>query len=347
MTIKVLIVDDSAVVRQTLEQELEKDPEISVVGTAADPYIARDKIVELRPDVVTLDIEMPRMDGLTFLKKLMQHYPLPVIIVSSLSQEGSAVALEALAAGAVEVMAKPGAAYTIGDMALTLRDKIKAAAKVDLTLFRSKLASSLHDGPGTRIASRAMTKTTNKVVVIGASTGGTQALESILTKLPADAPGIVVVQHMPAGFTKAFAERLDKICAVQIKEAEHEDTIASGKVLVAPGNRHLLVNRSGAQYHVEIKDGPLVGHHRPSIDVLFQSTATNLGSNAVGVILTGMGTDGAQGMRKMREAGATNIGQDEASCIVYGMPKAAVEAGGVEHVLPLQEIPAAILRYTS
>jgi two-component system chemotaxis response regulator CheB len=337
MTIRVLIVDDSAVVRQTLEQELGKDPEIEVIGTAPDPYVARDKIVELRPDVVTLDIEMPRMDGLSFLRKLMEHYPLPVIIVSSLSQAGSAVALEAIDAGAVEVLAKPGAAYSVGEMGSELRHKIHAASKV-----RVVASAKPKSAPGKPIG--ALTCTTDKVVILGASTGGTQAIESVLRQYPGNAPGTVIVQHMPAGFTKAFSERLNKLCAVEVKEAEDGDTVVPGRVLVAPGNQHMLIKRSGARYYVEVRDGPLVGRHRPSVDVLFNSAARFVGANAIGVILTGMGADGAKGMLAMKEAGAVNIGQDEASSVVYGMPKAAFEAGGVDIVLPLEKIPSEIMR---
>ena len=334
MTIKVLVVDDSAVVRQTLQQELVKDPEIEVVGTAPDPYVARDKIVQLTPDVITLDIEMPRMDGITFLRKLMKHHPLPVIIVSSLSKQGSEIALEAIEAGAVEVLCKPGAAYAVGDMAVELRHKVKAASKANLGLLQSRSAANQE----IQAKPRALAATTNKVLVVGASTGGTQALERLLTQLPANAPGTVIVQHMPAGFTKAFADRLNASCQVEVKEAENGDTVANGKVLIAPGNRHTLIKRSGAQYFVEVKDGPLVGHHRPSVDVLFKSAAAHVGKNAIGIMLTGMGSDGASGMKMMKDAGSVNLAQDEKSCVVYGMPKAAVEAGAVDHIVPLEGI---------
>lgn len=338
MPIKVLIVDDSAVVRQTLERELSRDPDLEVVGTAADPYIARDKIVALNPDVITLDIEMPRMDGLTFLKKLMRHHPLPVIIVSSLSQKGSEVALEAIQSGAIEVLCKPGAAYTIGDMSVELKEKIKAASKANLKSAALNCANIISNKP------TALTKTTDKVIVIGASTGGTQALETLLKQFPANAPGTVIVQHMPAGFTNAFSERLNQICEVEVKEAKNNDSITPGKVLIAPGNYHMLVKRSGAKYYVEVKEGPLVGHHRPSVDVLFQSAAQCLGKNAIGVMLTGMGHDGAAGMLKMKEAGAINIAQDEKSCVVYGMPRAVAENGATHHILPLSEIANKVLK---
>lgn len=338
MTVKVLVVDDSAVVRQTFERELSKDPEIEIVGTASDPYVARDKIVALKPDVITLDIEMPRMDGLTFLRKLMAFHPIPVVIVSSLSQKGSAVALEAIQSGAIDVMAKPGAAYAVGDMAIELRAKIKAAARANLALIRPRSeARSDSEKP------RALTKTTHKVVILGASTGGTQAIESVLRDLPKNSPGVVIVQHMPAGFTKAFAERLNGLCEVEVKEAVNGDTVVNGRVLIAPGNTHMLIKRSGAQYYVEVKDGPLVNHHRPSVEVLFQSASQYVGANAIGVMLTGMGADGAQAMKKMRESGAVNICQDEKSCVVFGMPRAAIEAGAADHILPLHEIPSRIL----
>ncbi len=334
--IKVLVVDDSAVVRQTFERELGKDPEIQVVGTAPDPYIARDRIVQLKPDVITLDIEMPRMDGITFLRKLMAHHPLPVIIVSSLSKKGSSVALEALQSGAVDVMCKPGESYTAHDMSVDLREKIKAASRANLSLMRLP-------SPEVRQPT-ALTETTNKVVVIGASTGGTQALESVLRAMPGNCPGVVIVQHMPPGFTHAFANRLNGLCVPEVKEAESGDLISNGKVLIAPGNQHLIIRRSGAQYYVEVKDGPLVGHHRPSVDVLFRSAAQTLGANAIGVMLTGMGVDGAEGMLKMKEAGAFNIAQDEKTSVVYGMPKAAFERGAVHAVLPLDAVAGEVLR---
>ncbi|MFN8389436.1 MAG: chemotaxis response regulator protein-glutamate methylesterase [Bdellovibrionota bacterium] len=338
MSIRVLVVDDSAVVRQTFERELQKDSEIQVVGTAPDPYIARDKIVSLKPDVVVLDIEMPRMDGLTFLRKLMKHHPIPVVIVSSLAKSGSETALEAIHAGAIEVMCKPGAAYSVGDMSIELREKIRSASRANLAVARSSLSQ------GEPVRSKALTKTTNKVILLGASTGGTQAIERLLTAFPPNAPGTVIVQHMPAGFTKAFATRLNELCQVEVHEAESGDLVSPGKVLVAPGNRHLLVQRSGAQYYVEVKDGPLVGHHRPSVDVLFQSGAQNVGKNAIGVMLTGMGADGASGMLKMKEAGAVNIAQDEASSVVFGMPRAAIEMGAVHHVVSLNAMVNEILR---
>lgn len=338
--VKVLIVDDSAVVRSVFTKELSLDSGIQVVGTAPDPYVARDKIVALKPDVITLDIEMPRMDGVTFLRKLMHHYPLPVIIVSSLTRKGGDLALEAMSAGAVEVMCKPGAAYAVGDMSVELIDKIKAAARVDV----SKHKGAAPIAPPARLS---MTRTTNKVIAIGASTGGTEALKMTLQALPANSPGVVIVQHMPENFTKAFADRLNEICAVEVKEAQDGDTITQGKALIAPGNYHMLFKRSGARYYVNVKQGPLVSRHRPSVDVLFKSVARFGGKNAIGVIMTGMGSDGASGLKEMKEQGACTIAQDEASCVVYGMPKEAVACGAVDHIVPLNKIPQTMLRLAS
>jgi len=334
MVVKLLIVDDSAVVRQKLTAELSKDPEIEVVGTAVDPYIARDKIVALKPDVITLDIEMPRMDGITFLKKLMKHYPLPVVVVSSLTPAGSELALEAIDAGAVDVMCKPGAAYTIGDLSIELAEKVKAASQVDISKLRHLTTPKSTPRPLTM----ALTKTTDKVIAIGASTGGTRAIEEMLLRFPPHAPGTVIVQHMPPGFTKSFADRLNALCAVRVKEAENGDSVVPGQVLIAPGNMHMMLNRSGARYFVEVREGPLVNRHRPSVEVLFRSVAMHAGKNAIGVMLTGMGGDGGHGMLMMKDAGAVNIAQDEATSVVYGMPKVAFELGAVHHVLPLDRI---------
>lgn len=335
--IRVLIVDDSAMVRSILQKELSKDPNIEVIGTAPDPYVARDKIVQLKPDVITLDIEMPRMDGITFLKKLMQYYPLPVIIVSSLTPKGGELAMEALEAGAVEVLCKPGAAYTVGDMSVELIDKIKAAARVRVQKKETK--------PQTSIAYKklSLTKTTNKVVVIGASTGGTEALASVLRVLPPNSPGIAIVQHMPEHFTRSFANRLNELCDIEVKEAENGDSVIPGRALIAPGNYHMLLKRSGANYYVEVKSGPLVSRHRPSVDVLFKSAAQYGGKNVIGVIMTGMGKDGAEGMKLMHEQGTKNIAQDEATCVVFGMPKEAIALNAVDYVLPLDKIPQKIL----
>lgn len=337
MAIKVLIVDDSAVVRQTLERELSKDPGIVVVGTAPDPFIARDKIVELKPDVITLDIEMPRMDGITFLRKLMQHHPLPVIILSSLSAQGSEVALEALSAGAVEVLCKPGAAYSVGDMGAELRALVKAVAY-------ARVEPRISPHPVVQKTRTALIKTTNRVIAIGASTGGTKALETVLRDFPADAPGTVIVQHMPPGFTKSFAERLNSLCQVEVKEAVNGDAVGTGRVLIAPGSHHMMLNRSGANYFVEVSDGPLVSGHKPSVDVLFNSAAKYVGKNCIGIILTGMGADGAKGLKVLKDAGARTVAQDEATCVVFGMPKVAIELGGAEFISPLDAIASQAIK---
>ena len=335
--IKVLVVDDSAVVRKVFREELSKEKDIEVIATAPDPYVARDKIVQLEPDVVTLDIEMPRMDGLTFLRKLMTYYPLPVIIVSSLTKGGSKIAMDALALGALEVLSKPSGAYSVGEMSLQLADKIRAVASVRVQTKRG----SAEEAPERPI--QAMVKTTNKIIAIGASTGGTEALKAVLTAMPPNAPGILVVQHMPAHFTTSFAERLNELSAMTVREAGDGDSLVNGVALIAPGNYHMLLRRSGARYYAEVKKGPLVHHQRPSVDVLFHSVAAYAGSNAVGAILTGMGADGAAGLLKMREAGARTVAQDEKSCVVFGMPKEAIRLGGAEKVVPLNQIARSVL----
>lgn len=333
--IRVLVVDDSAVVRKVFTEQLSREKDIQVIGTAPDPYVARDKIVRLKPDVVTLDIEMPRMDGITFLKKLMHYYPLPVIIVSSLTNKGSKLALEALTIGALEVLSKPTLAYSVDDMGVQLAEKIRAVAgaRVKPTALGTHGASGVQ-----KLSSGALARTTNKVIAVGASTGGAEAIKNLLTRLPGNAPGGVVVQHMPAGFTRSFAQRLDTLCAMGVKEAEDGDTVANGRVLIAPGNRHMLLKRSGARYYVQVKKGPLVHHQRPAVDVLFKSVAKSAGANALGIILTGMGRDGAAGLLAMKQAGAVNIAQDEASCVVFGMPKEAIRLGGVDHVREINAI---------
>ncbi len=336
--IRTLVVDDSAVVRQILQKMLAADPEIEVVGTAPDPYVARDMIVERRPDVLTLDIEMPRMDGLTFLRKLMFYHPLPVIVLSSLTPRGSQLAADALEAGALEVLAKPGAAYSVGDMAEELVRKVKAAAAARL-VRRVQGAQ-----PAVMTTLPALARTTHRVLAIGASTGGTVALEAILRRMPPDAPGTVVTQHMPQYVTKSFADRLNTLSAMDVREALDGDSVVPGVALIAPGNTHLLLRRSGARYVVQVKEGPLVNRHRPSVDVMFSSVAQTAGRNAIGVILTGMGGDGARGLLEMRDAGATTIAQDEASCVVFGMPKVAIEIGAAEQVLPLDAIAARVLQ---
>jgi two-component system chemotaxis response regulator CheB len=345
--IRVLIVDDSAVVRQTLSAVLSSDPEIEVIGTAGDPFAAAERISEQAPDVITLDIEMPRMDGLTFLKKIMSQHPIPVVICSSLAEEGAQSTLKALEYGAVEIVTKPrmGTKQFIEDSRISLCQAVKAAAASKPRIYRPghvvepKLTADAILPP----ASHAMLETTEKVIVIGASTGGTEALKTVLEALPADTPGIVIVQHMPELFTRAFANRLDGLCNITVKEAEANDTVIRGRALIAPGNHHLLLKRSGARYYVEVKDGPLVCRHRPSVDVLFRSAARYAGPNVVGVILTGMGDDGARGMLEMKQAGAVTIAQDEATCVVFGMPKEAIKLNGVDKVLPLGSIAASIL----
>jgi two-component system chemotaxis response regulator CheB len=338
--IRVLIVDDSAIVRKILREELDKEPDIEVVGTAPDPFVARDKIVLQKPDVITLDIEMPRMDGLTFLKKIMQYHPVPVIIVSSLTPQGSQTALEAMENGAIEVLAKPGSSFSVGDMSAQLKEKIRVAAKVNLQQVRRVPPSQAP----VAAAVQPLRETTQKVIAIGASTGGTEALKEVLLKMPLNIPGILVVQHMPAQFTKAFAERLNKICSIEVREARDGDSVLNGQALIAPGNFHMFLKRSGAKYFVSIKDGPMVHHQRPAVDVLFQSVAQCAGANAVGVILTGMGADGAQGILRMKELGAKTIAQDEASCVVFGMPKEAIKLGAIDRVVPIDRISQEVIR---
>ena len=346
-TVRVLIVDDSAVVRQTLSEVLSSDPEIEVIATAGDPFVAADRIAAETPDVITLDIEMPRMDGLTFLKKIMAQHPIPVVICSSLAVEGAQSTFRALEYGAVDIIAKPrmGTRQFLEESRVQLCEAVKAAAQARPRALGPShtVEPKLTADAILPAATHAMAETTEKVVVIGASTGGTEALKTLLEALPPDTPGIVMVQHMPELFTRAFANRLDGLCAITVKEAESNDTVIRGRALIAPGNHHLLLKRSGARYYVEIKDGPLVCRHRPSVDVLFRSAARYAGRNAVGVILTGMGDDGARGMLEMKQAGAHTIAQDEETCVVYGMPKEAVKFGGVDCVLPLQSISGVIL----
>jgi two-component system chemotaxis response regulator CheB len=337
--IKVLVVDDSAIVRKILTKELSREKGIEVVGTAPDPYVARDKIVRLKPDVITLDIEMPRMDGLAFLKRLMKHYPLPVVIVSSLTKESGKIALEAIEIGAVEVLSKPGSAYSVGEMMQQLANKIRAAARVKT--FKPTVNSNCSEP--VKIPNHSLKETTDKVIAIGASTGGTETLKKVLTRFPPTIPGIVVVQHMPPKFTTAFAQRLNQLCRIEVKESKDGDSVKPGRALIAPGNYHMQLRRSGARYYVSVENGPMVHHQRPSVDVLFKSISKYAGSNAVGVILTGMGSDGARGLLKMRQAGARTIGQDEASCVIYGMPKEANKMKAVEKLVPLDRIPQEII----
>jgi len=338
--IKVLIVDDSAIVRKIFSEELSKYSDIEVVGVAPDPYVARDKIVTLKPDVITLDIEMPRMDGLTFLKKLMKYYPVPTIIVSSLTPKGGKLTLEAMDIGAVDVIGKPGTAYSVGDMSAQLVEKIRAASRVTLTKRDSTSDANVPDYEPIK----ALTQTTNKIIAIGASTGGTEALKKVLIKMPPNSPGIVIVQHMPANFTTAFAARLNDLCQISVKEAEDNDSVIPGTALVAPGNFHMILRRSGARYYVEVKTGPMVHHQRPAVDVLFKSTAQYAGANAIGVILTGMGSDGAEGLLEMKNKGASTIAQDEKSCVVFGMPKEAIKLGAADKVVSLEMIPSEIIK---
>lgn len=350
--IKVLIVDDSAVVRQTMSDILASDPEIEVMATANDPFAAAARLKEEVPDVITLDVEMPRMDGLTFLQKIMSQHPIPVVMCSSLTGDGSVSAMKALECGAVDIITKPrvGTKQFLEESRMRICDAVKAAAQAKLrklnqqTIQRTpKLtADAMLAKPA--VNSRAMLQTTEKVVVVGASTGGTEALRVFLEMLPEDSPGIVIVQHMPEHFTSAFANRLNAICRVTVKEAENNDTVVRGRALIAPGSQHLLLKRSGARYFVEIKEGPLVSRHRPSVDVLFRSAARYAGKNAVGVIMTGMGDDGARSMKEMYDAGAITIAQDEATCVVFGMPAEAIKHGGVHKVLPLERIAQEVLR---
>jgi len=346
--IRVLIVDDSAVVRQALSDVLASDPEISVMGTASDPFVAAEKIRLEVPDVITLDVEMPRMDGLTFLRKIMTQHPMPVVICSSLTEEGAATTLRALELGAVDIVLKPrlGARQFLEENRIRLVDAVKAAAGARVRPPRPAAAQPAPKLTADAVLRRApadgLIHTTEKVVVVGASTGGTEAIRELLQALPPGAPGLVIVQHMPERFTQAFAQRLDGICRISVREARHNDSVIPGQALIAPGNRHTLLKRSGARYFVEVKDGPLVCRHRPSVDVLFRSAARYAGQNTVGVIMTGMGDDGAQGLLELRETGALTIAQDEATCVVFGMPKEAIRKNAVERVLPLQAIPAAI-----
>ncbi len=344
--IRVLVVDDSAVVRQVMLDVLGRSPEIKVIGTASDPIFAMQKMNQEWPDVITLDVEMPRMDGITFLKKIMAEHPTPVVICSSLTEKGAETTMQALSAGAVSIITKPkmGVKQFLTDASNDLVSAVKAAAQANLRrvampLVAAKLSADVMLPGGIS----AMAQTTERIVAIGTSTGGTQALEAILTRLPRVCPGIVIVQHMPEKFTAAFAERLDGLCDLEVREAKNGDRVIPGRALIAPGGRHMLLKRSGAQYIVEVVDGPLVSRHKPSVDVLFRSVAKYAGKNATGIIMTGMGDDGAHGMKEMFDAGAHTIAQDEATCVVFGMPKEAIKLQGVREVLPLENLPRAIL----
>jgi two-component system chemotaxis response regulator CheB len=355
--IRVLIVDDSASVRQALTEILQSDPGIEVMGTASDPFVATQRIRQEVPDVITLDIEMPRMDGITFLRKLMAQRPIPVVVCSSLTDSGSETLSQAWEAGAVEVILKPQfeTAQFILESKIRICDAVKAAARARLrqvpgrktptdrvrTPEKKLTADAMLPAP---IAGYAMARTTETVVCIGASTGGTESLRVVLEALPARSPGIVIVQHMPEKFTEAFARRLDTLCDMEVKEAADGDTVMRGRVLIAPGNRHVLLQRSGSRYYVAVKDGPLVSRHRPSVDVLFRSAARSTGSNAIGIIMTGMGDDGAHGLLEMKQAGAATIAQDEATSVVFGMPKEAIALGAVDRIVPLGLLATEIVR---
>ncbi|MGE0088207.1 MAG: chemotaxis response regulator protein-glutamate methylesterase [Bacteroidales bacterium] len=351
--IKVLVVDDSALVRQNLSDIINSDPDLDVIGTASDPFIAANKIKMEVPDVITLDIEMPRMDGLTFLQKIMSQHPIPVVIISSLTDKGTETGIKALEYGAVEIITKPKmySSEALKESKILICDAIHAAAgakirrksiKQNIIQVEPKYSADAILPP---VQNKSMIHTTEIVVSIGASTGGTEALTKLIQELPADAPGIVVVQHMPEKFTTSFAKRLNELSKVTVKEAEDGDSVIQGRVLIAPGNFHLLLKRSGAKYFVEVKEGPMVNRHRPSVDVLFRSTARYAGANAVGIILTGMGDDGAKGLLEMKQNGAFTIAQDEKTCVVFGMPKEAIKLNAADKVLPLDNINSAFLAF--
>jgi two-component system chemotaxis response regulator CheB len=370
--IRVLIVDDSAVVRQVLTEQLAHDPSISVMAAVADPIFAMTRMKIEWPDVVVLDVEMPRMDGVTFLRKIMEERPTPVVICSTLTEKGAATTLEALAAGAVAIVTKPklGLKKFLEDASADLVGAVKTAGHANVSRLKASLRSAgahassgavmnnrvaagggMHAVPQKNTAdvvlappgSHAMKETTERIVALGTSTGGTQALELVLTALPRACPGIVVVQHMPEKFTAAFAARLDSLCQVSVQEAVHGQRLLPGHVLIAPGGKHMMLRRSGAYYYTDVTDGPLVNRHKPSVDVLFRSVAKFAGANAIGVIMTGMGDDGARGLLEMREAGAMTAAQDEASCVVFGMPKEAIALGGAKNILPLTRIAQTII----
>lgn len=349
--VRVLIVDDSALVRQRLSQVLSADPEIEIMATAGDPFIAANKLASEIPDVITLDVEMPKMDGITFLRRIMSQHPIPVVIISSLTEKGTETALRALEYGAVDIIPKSqlGIYTPLEDQQTFVCDVIKVAAGVKPK--RKSMASTMAITPKLSsdvilkpVVNRSMIQTTEKVVAVGASTGGTEALRVFLEALPLDSPGIVIVQHMPEMFTRSFANRLNSICKVSVKEARHGDTVIPGHVLIAPGNRHMLVKRSGARYYVEINDGPPVNRHRPSVDVLFRSVAQYAGRNSLGIIMTGMGDDGAKGLLEMKTAGALTIAQDEKTSVVFGMPREAIRLGAATKILPLDDMAAAVMK---
>jgi two-component system chemotaxis response regulator CheB len=350
-----MIVDDSAVVRQVIRENLEREVDIEVIGAAADPLFALDRMKNNWPDVITLDVEMPRMDGITFLRKIMSEHPTPVVICSSLAEKGAETTMEALAAGAVAIITKPrmGVKQFLQDASNDLVTAVRSAARSNVRNIHPSctVASAAPKLTADAMlaaraaASTAMSKTTESIIAIGTSTGGTQALEVVLTMLPAVCPGIVVVQHMPEKFTALFAERLNTLCRMEVREARNSDRVIPGRVLIAPGGRHMMLRRSGAQYIVEVVDGPLVNRHKPSVDVLFRSVAQVAGKNALGIIMTGMGDDGARGLNEMHEAGAATVAQDEATCVVFGMPKEAIKLGAADKVMPLELIAREIIAY--
>jgi len=343
--IRVLIVDDSALIRGVMTEILSDDPELEVVGAAPDPYVARDKIKTLNPDVLTLDVEMPKMDGLTFLQKLMAGRPMPVVMVSSLTEQGAATTMQALESGAVDFVTKPTVDIQHGleDLSRQITSKVKAAAQA--TVKKRTPPADCADRIKALAAQSAMIKTTDSIIAIGSSTGGTEALRELLEVLPPNTPPILMTQHMPEHFTKTFADRLNELCPIHVKEAQEGDSVIPGQALLAPGNFHMELRRSGAKYYVTLNQEPPVNRHRPAVDPMFQSVAKYAGANSVGVILTGMGNDGAAGMLDMKKAGSFNVAQDEASCVVFGMPKEAIKAGGVDKILPLSNIPSAILAH--
>jgi two-component system chemotaxis response regulator CheB len=359
--IKVMIVDDSALVRQVVSQALATDSGIQVIATASDPIFALEKMKTNWPDVLIVDIEMPRMDGISFLKKIMSERPTPVVICSSLAEQGAQATFEALSAGAVAIITKPkvGLKSFLEDSSNDIVQAVRSAARANMRALSNSVRSISSAAPASNFnttkntadvmlspgVNRALERTTDQLIAIGTSTGGTQALEAVLTKLPATSLGIVIVQHMPEKFTAMFAERLNSLCQIEVLEAKNGDRVIPGRALIAPGGRHMMLKRSGAQYVVDVADGPLVNRHKPSVDVLFRSVAKFAGANALGIIMTGMGDDGARGMKEMHDAGAKTIAQDEASCVVFGMPKEAIKLGGADQIIPLDQIPAAIVNY--
>ena len=348
--IKVMIVDDSAVVRQVVAQALAADAGIEVIGTASDPLFALERMRTIWPDILIIDIEMPRMDGITFLKKIMAEHPTPVVICSSLAEKGAQATFEALAAGAASIITKPklGLKSFLEDSSNDIIQAVRSAAKANVRALRPAPSTRPNFTADVMLSAAynpALARTTDQLIAIGTSTGGTQALEAVLTRLPATSLGIVIVQHMPAVFTAMFAERLNSLCQIEVREAQNGDRVHPGRALIAPGGKHMMLKRNGAQYVVEVADGPLVNRHKPSVDVLFRSVAKFAGANALGIIMTGMGDDGARGLKEMHDAGAKTIAQDEASCVVFGMPKEAIKLGATDLTLPLDQIPAAIISY--